>query len=168
MIEVSCCLKSHIDDKFIGIGCRVFPTVSSSSYCLSTMNLQSLQSFTDVVPDQLGVTITPKLTFCLLLSKLTSGAALRGRQLMAFYIVRDKANGMYLSMRGDSWVVDLRDAAVFSLRSTAESTIRIAWRGRCVVERIERLPDRIPTPRRTKRSATGPWRAPRSERTARR
>ena len=87
---------------------------------------------------------------------------------MAFYVVRDRTSGMYLSMRGDNWVTDLRDAAVFSLRSTAASTIRIAWRGRCVVERIEQLPDRIPTPRRSKRSATAHWRALKNERTARR
>jgi hypothetical protein len=85
---------------------------------------------------------------------------------MAFYVVRDKTNGMYLSMLGDNWVADLRDAAVFSQRSTAASTIRIAWRSRCVVERIERLPDRIPPPRRTKRGATTLWRAPKNLRTA--
>lgn len=66
---------------------------------------------------------------------------------MAFYVVRDQTNGTYLSMLGDRWVTDLREAAVFSRRSTALHTIRPAWRDRCVVERIERLPDRIPPSR---------------------
>jgi hypothetical protein len=61
---------------------------------------------------------------------------------MPFYVVRDQINGTYLSMLEDKWVTDIREAAVFSRRSTALHTIRTAWRDRCFVERIERLPDR--------------------------
>ena len=46
---------------------------------------------------------------------------------MGFYVLKNQTNGLYLSMRGDGWVVDLREAAVFSLRSTAVSSIRRAW-----------------------------------------
>ena len=46
---------------------------------------------------------------------------------MAFYVVRDQTNGTYLSMLGDRWVTDLREAAVFARRSTALHTIRPAY-----------------------------------------
>jgi hypothetical protein len=63
---------------------------------------------------------------------------------MAFYVVRNQSNGAYLSMQeGDTWVDDVRCAAIFTLRSTAAHSIRRAWQGVCEVERIERLPDRI-------------------------
>ncbi len=67
---------------------------------------------------------------------------------MPFSVVRDPNSGLYLSLAGNTWVGDLRHAAVFSLRRTALSAIRYAGRESCVVERIERLPDRIPRERR--------------------
>jgi hypothetical protein len=63
---------------------------------------------------------------------------------MAFYVVRNHAGGTYLSLYGaKTWVLDVREAAVFTQRSSATRSIRHAWRGDCMVERLERLPDRI-------------------------
>jgi hypothetical protein len=70
---------------------------------------------------------------------------------MAFYVVKNQTSGAYLSMRGDAWVTDLRDAAIFTLKSSATNSIRRAWQADCCVERIERLPDRV---RRTPPSST--------------
>ncbi len=67
---------------------------------------------------------------------------------MPFYVIRNSGSGLYLPLLGKTWVADLRQAAVFSGRGTAMSSIRRAWRTSCVVERIERLPDRIPRQRR--------------------
>ena len=64
---------------------------------------------------------------------------------MAFYVIRNQSNNGYLSMQGDGWVADLKHAAIFTLRNTATHSIRRAWLEFCVVERIERLPDRIPS-----------------------
>ena len=75
---------------------------------------------------------------------------------MPFYVVRDRGTGRLLSLLEDRWVKDLREAAVFSQRRTATSSIRVAWRARCVVERIERLPDRIRLARRPRRHSTLP------------
>jgi len=75
---------------------------------------------------------------------------------MPFYVVRDRGTGRFLSLLEDGWVKDLREAAVFSQRRTATSSIRVAWQGRCVVERIERLPDRIGLARRPRRHSTLP------------
>jgi hypothetical protein len=70
---------------------------------------------------------------------------------MPFYVVKDRGTGRFLSLLGDRWVEDICEAAVFSERRTATSTIRAAWQGRCVVERIERLPDRRLLGRRPRR-----------------
>jgi len=67
---------------------------------------------------------------------------------MPCYVIRNPNSGLYLSLVGNTWVSDLRHAAVFSLRGTAVSAVRYAGRKSCVVERIERLPDRIPRERR--------------------
>ena len=67
---------------------------------------------------------------------------------MSFYVVKNQSSGTYLSMQGDTWVADLEYAAIFTLRSTATHSIRCAWLDFCLVERIERLPDRIPRPAR--------------------
>ena len=68
---------------------------------------------------------------------------------MAFYVVRNQADGTYLSLYGaKAWVLDVREAAVFTQRTTATRSIRQAWQGFCVVERISRLPDRIRPPAR--------------------
>jgi hypothetical protein len=66
---------------------------------------------------------------------------------MPFYVIRYESTGEYLSMQGNSWVNDMRDAAVFTSRRTATSSIRRAWVGLCAIERIDRLPDRIRLPR---------------------
>jgi hypothetical protein len=63
-------------------------------------------------------------------------------QVMPFYVMRRAPDGEYLSMRGDSWVRDVKDAVVYTSKSTATSAIRRAWRGVCTIERIARLPDR--------------------------
>ena len=63
---------------------------------------------------------------------------------MPFFVVKNEAAGMFLSMRGDGWVAQVEDAAVFTLRSTAVHSIRQGWREFCRVERIQRLPDRKP------------------------
>jgi len=75
---------------------------------------------------------------------------------MPFYVVRDQGTGRFLSILEDRWVEGLREAAVFSERRTATRSIRVAWEGRCVVERIERLPDRIGLARRPRRYSTLP------------
>ena len=67
---------------------------------------------------------------------------------MPFYVIRNSSTGLYLPLLGSTWVADLRYAAVFSMRGTAVNAIRRAWRTSCVVERITRLPDRIPRQRR--------------------
>jgi hypothetical protein len=69
---------------------------------------------------------------------------------MAFYAIKDTTSGLYLSILENAWVGELREAAIFSRRSTALSTIRGAWRDRCMIERIIRLPDR-PRPLRSGR-----------------
>ena len=69
---------------------------------------------------------------------------------MAFYIIRNRTEGNYLSLRLGGWVADLREAAVFSARSTAVKAIPHAWRDICVVERIERLPDGLSSSRALK------------------
>ena len=68
---------------------------------------------------------------------------------MSFYVVKNQSSGTYLSMRGDAWVPDVQHAAIFTLRSTATHSIHRAWLDFCSVERIERLPDRIPNPERS-------------------
>ena len=73
---------------------------------------------------------------------------------MPFYVVKDRGTGRFLSLLGDRWVEDVREAAVFSQRRTATSSIRNAWQERCIVERIERLPDRLT--RRPRRNSTLP------------
>ena len=70
---------------------------------------------------------------------------------MPFYVVKDGATGRFLSLLGDRWVEDIGEAAVFSARRTATTTIRASWQGRCVVERIKRLPDRPVLARRPRR-----------------
>ena len=63
---------------------------------------------------------------------------------MAFYVVRNHAGGAYLSLYGaETWVVDVREAAVFTQRTTATRSIRRSWQDVCIVERLERLPDRV-------------------------
>ena len=66
---------------------------------------------------------------------------------MPFYVIKYQSTGEFLSMQGNTWVGELRDAAVFTSRRTANSSIRRAWEGLCLVERIERLPDRWPVAR---------------------
>jgi hypothetical protein len=61
---------------------------------------------------------------------------------MPFYVLKRQPGGEYLSMRGDAWVQDVRDAVVYTSKSTATSAIRRAWQGSCMIERIARLPDR--------------------------
>jgi hypothetical protein len=63
---------------------------------------------------------------------------------MPFYVLKRQPGGEYLSMRGDGWVRDIRDAVVYTSKSTATSAIRRAWQGNCMIERIARLPDRAP------------------------
>jgi hypothetical protein len=63
---------------------------------------------------------------------------------MAFYVIRNGLNGAYLSMRCDGWVLELEAAAVFTLRRTAEHAIHRQWQRYCSIERIGRLPERIP------------------------
>jgi len=63
---------------------------------------------------------------------------------MPFYVIRNSTTRLYLPLLGNTGVADLREAAVFSMRGAAVNAIRRAWRESCVVERIERLPDRIP------------------------
>ena len=89
------------------------------------------------------------------LRKTISGIGLQEAK-MPFYVVRDQGTGRFLSLLEDRWAEDLREAAVFSERRTATRSIRVAWQGRCVVERIERLPDRIGLPRRPRRHSTLP------------
>jgi hypothetical protein len=62
---------------------------------------------------------------------------------MPFYVLKHQS-GEYLSLGGNGWVGDLRQAAVFTSRSNAHNAIRRAWQGVCMIERIGRLPDRIP------------------------
>jgi hypothetical protein len=67
---------------------------------------------------------------------------------MPFYVLK-RQTGEYLALQGNHWVSELREAAVFTSRSNASNAIRRAWQGECLIERIIRLPDRIPrTPRR--------------------
>ncbi len=76
---------------------------------------------------------------------------------MPFYVLKSQPTGLYLSMHTGAWVPTLEEATVFSMKSTAQSAIRVAWRGSCVVERIERLPDRVPrdaVPFRAKRTTS--------------
>ncbi len=63
---------------------------------------------------------------------------------MPFYVLKRRPTGEYLSMRGDKWVHDIREAVVYTSKSSATSAIRRAWRDTCMVERIARLPDRAP------------------------
>jgi hypothetical protein len=72
---------------------------------------------------------------------------------MPFYVLKHQ-NGEYLSLKGNEWVADLREAAVFTSRSNATNAVRRAWQGLCQIERIVRLPDRIP------RTVRGPGWAP--------
>jgi len=66
---------------------------------------------------------------------------------MPFYVLK-RQSGEYLALLGNQWVSDLREAAVFTSRSNASNAIRRAWQDECVIERIVRLPNRIPrTPR---------------------
>jgi hypothetical protein len=77
---------------------------------------------------------------------------------MPFYVVMRQPSGDYLSMHGNSWVIDIRDAAVYTAKSAATSAIRRTWRGSCTVERITRLPDRLPRARRKRAHITSPSR----------
>jgi hypothetical protein len=78
---------------------------------------------------------------------------------MPFYVVMRKTSGDYLSMQGNSWVIDIRDAAVYTARSAATSAIRRTWRETCTVQRITRLPDRIPRGGRRRVQTTSPSRS---------
>ena len=72
-----------------------------------------------------------------------------------FYIVKHHVDGKYLSIWLDAWVADVRKAAVFTLKSNAERAIRHGWKGACMVERIHRLPDRIPESAVSRQQAKG-------------
>src|SRR5205814_1100429 len=61
---------------------------------------------------------------------------------MAFYVVRNHAGGAYLSLYGaETSVADVREAAIFTQRTTAIRSMRRCWQDICIVERLERLPD---------------------------
>src|SRR5690349_20530737 len=67
-----------------------------------------------------------------------------GGEAMPFYVLTHESKGLYLSMYDNGWTRSLRFAKVFTSKTVARMAIRPEWQSWCTVQRIPRLPDRIP------------------------
>ena len=66
-------------------------------------------------------------------------------QMSNWYVIVNE-QGEYLPLAAIGWVSDMRQAEVFTAKGDAKSVLRRVMRVRpdCRIERIPRLPDRIP------------------------
>jgi hypothetical protein len=74
---------------------------------------------------------------------------------MPFYVLTNQSKGLYLSIFDEKWTPSLRFGKVFTGKTAARVAIRQEWQAWCSIQRIPRLPDRIPRPAGVIRAKAG-------------